>query len=90
MDFQPIFMQDTTTLHRQTINRMKKGGLTMQNLSNTNTPTGKQAIHCNVKSCRHNAQNSYCALQSISVAPCGGGSSGMPQDESMCASYEVQ
>jgi hypothetical protein len=61
----------------------------MQNLSNTNVPTGKQAIHCNVKSCRHNAQNSYCALQSISVAPCGGGSTGSPQDESMCASYEV-
>lgn len=61
----------------------------MQNLSNTNAPTGKQAIHCNVKSCRHNSGTNYCALQSISVAACNQGNTGNPMDESMCASYET-
>ena len=58
--------------------------------SNQTPPAGKQAIHCDVKSCRHNTSNNYCALQAISVAACQNGSTGNPQDESMCASYEVQ
>lgn len=58
--------------------------------SSRDDPVGKQAIHCNVKSCRHNTQHGYCVLEAISVAACGGGSTGKPADESMCASYEVQ
>jgi hypothetical protein len=61
----------------------------MPQQSKTNPPAGKQAIHCNVASCRHHGSGDYCALQSISVAACQGGSTGKPQDESMCASYEV-
>lgn len=53
-------------------------------------PGGKQAIRCNVQSCRHHGQGDYCALKSISVAACADGSTGKPADESMCASYEVQ
>jgi hypothetical protein len=53
-------------------------------------PSGKQAIHCNVQSCRHHGSGDYCALSAISVAACQDGSTGNPADESMCASYEVQ
>jgi hypothetical protein len=52
-------------------------------------PVGKQSVLCNVKSCRHNSDGSKCALNAISVAACASGSTGKPQDESMCASYEV-
>lgn len=55
-----------------------------------NPPGGKQMIHCNVQSCSHHGEENYCALKSISVAACGGGSTGKPADESMCASYEAQ
>jgi hypothetical protein len=63
----------------------------MQQQNKQNPPAGGQAIHCNVKSCSHHAQGTdYCALNSISVAACGGVNTGKPADESMCASYEVQ
>lgn len=52
-------------------------------------PTGNQSIHCDVMSCRHNSAGHYCALQGINVAPCSSGNTGRPEDESMCASYEV-
>lgn len=54
-----------------------------------NPPSGKQAIHCNVKSCSHHGTQDYCALQAISVAACSHGCTGKPEDESMCASYEA-
>jgi SET domain-containing protein len=54
-----------------------------------NPPSGKQAIHCNVKSCTHHGSQDYCALNSISVAACSNGNTGKPADESMCASYET-
>ena len=53
-------------------------------------PVGKQSVLCDVMSCRHNSDGHYCILGSINVAPCANGSTGKPQDESMCASYEVQ
>ncbi len=60
-----------------------------QQENKNNPPSGKQAIHCNVKSCTHHAAQDYCALQAISVAACSQGSTGKPEDESMCASYET-
>jgi hypothetical protein len=62
----------------------------MPTQNKSNPPAGKQAIHCNVESCRHHGDGDYCALSSISVAACQGGSTGKPEEESMCASYEVQ
>ena len=56
-------------------------------LSNS-APVGKQSIHCNVQSCTHNDRGQYCDLQGISVAASTNGSTGKPEDESMCASYE--
>jgi hypothetical protein len=67
----------------------KKGGLTMPQENKNNPPVGKQAVQCNVQSCRHHGDANYCALKSVNVAACGGGDTGKPQDESMCASYEV-
>ena len=60
-----------------------------QQENKNNPPSGKQAIHCNVKSCTHHGAQDYCALQAISVAACANGSTGKPEDESMCASYEA-
>jgi hypothetical protein len=62
----------------------------MPQQNKSNPPAGQQAVHCNVTSCRHHGNQDYCALSTISVAACQNGSSGNPQDESMCASYEVQ
>jgi hypothetical protein len=62
----------------------------MPRQNKVNPPAGKQAIYCNVSSCRHHSDGDYCALSSISVAACRGGNTGKPEDESMCASYEVQ
>jgi hypothetical protein len=56
---------------------------------NDNAPLGSQSILCNVKSCRHNKTGASCELDAISVAACSNGNTGKPQDESMCASYEV-
>ena len=52
-------------------------------------PTGKQSIHCNVASCRHNSNSQYCNLGGISVAFNTNCSTGQPE-ESMCASYEAK
>lgn len=49
-----------------------------------------QHIHCSVKSCAYNTDNDMCSLQAIHVAPCSGGNTGKPEDESNCASYEVK
>ncbi len=59
-------------------------------MHNQNAPIGNQSIHCNVQSCRHNSTGQYCALQGINVTACTQGSTGKPEDESMCASYEVR
>jgi len=53
--------------------------------------SGKQSIRCDVKSCEYNnCDVQSCELRSIQVAAKPNGSSGMSQDESMCASYKAQ
>ena len=47
-----------------------------------------QGLNCSVTSCKYNQHGNDCALQKIMVAPCINGSSGQPDDESMCGSYK--
>ncbi len=49
-----------------------------------------QHIHCSVASCQYNEHNTECALDAIQVAPCPQGSTGQPEDESLCASYHAK
>jgi len=48
---------------------------------------GNQFIQCNIKSCKH-CSDGVCVLQSIQVSPCSSMSTGLPEDETMCYSYE--
>ncbi|HBK52994.1 MAG TPA: DUF1540 domain-containing protein [Syntrophomonas wolfei] len=48
---------------------------------------GSQTIMCDVSSCRF-FENNMCSLDAIQVAPCSDISSGSPEDETLCASYE--
>lgn len=51
-------------------------------------PMGKQSIRCSVKSCSYHAKShDVCDLSCIQVAAKPGGSTGLPDGESMCASY---
>lgn len=47
-----------------------------------------QRINCTVYSCKHNQKNQTCSLPEINVCSCENCSSGLPDDESMCASYK--
>lgn len=49
---------------------------------------GKQTINCSIQSCKHYESGDYCNLSAIQVAPCSNMSTGIAEDESMCASYE--
>jgi hypothetical protein len=46
-----------------------------------------EAIGCDVGSCRHCKEN-MCELPSIKVGACKNVTSGMAEDETLCASYE--
>lgn len=47
-----------------------------------------QKINCTVQSCKYHDNNyNLCELRQIKVEACPGGSTGIPQDESMCGSY---
>ncbi|MBC8532267.1 DUF1540 domain-containing protein [Gehongia tenuis] len=48
---------------------------------------GSQSIQCNVKSCMYNDHGAACSLYGIQVSALPGCVTGMPKDESMCASY---
>lgn len=49
----------------------------------------KQKIHCTVESCAfNNCNKKSCELDQIMVSPCKNGTSGTPDDESMCNSYK--
>ena len=51
-------------------------------------PMGKQSIRCSVKSCSYHAKSQdVCDLSCIQVAAKPGGNTGLPDGESMCASY---
>ena len=46
-------------------------------------------IRCSVESCAyHCGEQDYCSLRSIHVDACPNGSTGKPEDESMCGSYK--
>jgi hypothetical protein len=48
-------------------------------------------ISCNVSSCTHHCMDKdFCSLRSIRVEACRQGSTGKPEDESMCGSYAVK
>ena len=47
-----------------------------------------QKINCTVGSCKYNNyQSQECNLEQIIVEPCSNCNSGIPAEESMCASY---
>jgi hypothetical protein len=48
---------------------------------------GQQTIECSVSSCSYH-DNKFCTLKSIKVAPCGHVNNGIPEDETLCASFE--
>lgn len=51
----------------------------------------KQKINCTVQSCKyHDGNYNLCELRQIEVKACPGGSTGIPQDESMCGSYSCK
>ncbi len=55
-----------------------------------NSHYGKQAISCNVKSCRYNMETECaCSLTEIHVAPKKGCCS-QTEDESLCSSYRCK
>jgi hypothetical protein len=46
------------------------------------------SIRCRVRSCEYHCDDKdYCSLRAIQVEPTAGGSTGSPEDESMCGSY---
>ena len=50
----------------------------------------KQKINCTVGSCLYNdTEKQKCMLEEITVEPCVEGSTGQPEDESMCGNYEA-
>ncbi len=51
---------------------------------------GKQAIGCEVTSCRYNRQGNECELSRIEVMPCHGVHDGEASNESLCGSYRVK
>lgn len=51
---------------------------------------GQQTIHCDVSSCQHFDQSQFCKLSAIQVTPCTHVNNGVPEDETLCASYEMR
>jgi len=51
---------------------------------------GKQTIHCDVSGCKFFDEANYCNLSAIKVAPCAHVNNGVPEDETLCASYEAR
>lgn len=49
---------------------------------------GQQTIECSVNSCSYNDDKKFCTLKAIKVTPCGHVNNGIPEDETLCASYE--
>ncbi len=49
---------------------------------------GKQTIKCDVTSCQYFDDANLCTLDSIKVAPCKHINNGVPEDETLCSSYE--
>ena len=48
-------------------------------------------IACTVDSCAHHCEDcDHCSLNDIVVHACDGKSSGLPAEESMCASYTAR
>ncbi|HCF71245.1 MAG TPA: hypothetical protein DER33_06660 [Syntrophomonas sp.] len=47
---------------------------------------GKQTIGCEVSGCAF-WENQYCGLDGIKVTPCQHVNNGVPEDETLCASY---
>ena len=50
---------------------------------------GQQTIHCDVGSCKFQ-ESDYCSLHAIKVTPCEHINNGVPEDETLCASYEIR
>lgn len=48
---------------------------------------GQQTIECSVNSCSFH-KNKFCTLKSIKVTPCNHVNNGVPEDETLCASFE--
>ncbi|HEX3012240.1 MAG TPA: DUF1540 domain-containing protein [Syntrophomonadaceae bacterium] len=48
---------------------------------------GQQTIGCDVRSCAF-WDKSFCGLDDIKVAPCQHVNNGVPEDETLCASFE--
>lgn len=48
---------------------------------------GSQTIGCSVSSCKFNSMD-YCGLSNIKVTPCTHINNGVPEDETLCASYK--
>ncbi|MEA4923732.1 MAG: DUF1540 domain-containing protein [Syntrophomonadaceae bacterium] len=51
---------------------------------------GQQTIHCDVSSCQHWDQAKFCKLSAIQVTPCQHTNNGVPEDETLCASYDAR
>jgi len=49
---------------------------------------GQQTINCSVSSCQHFDKANYCTLNAIKVTPCAHMNNGVPEDETLCSSYE--
>ena len=47
----------------------------------------RQTILCSVGSCKYNAKDNLCSLESIQVSAAAKSDSGAPYDETLCASY---
>lgn len=51
---------------------------------------GQQTIHCDVSSCQHFDQSKFCNLSAIKVTPCAHMNNGVPEDETLCSSYQIR
>ena len=51
---------------------------------------GQQTIKCDVSSCQHFDQSNLCTLNAIKVTPCSHMNNGIPEDETLCSSYEMR
>jgi hypothetical protein len=53
-----------------------------------NDMKGRQTIGCDVSSCTFHDRSNYCTLSDIQVAPCKHVNNGVPEDETLCASFK--
>ncbi len=49
---------------------------------------GQQTILCDVSSCSHFDKGNFCKLSSIQVSPCQYINNGIPEEETLCSSYD--